>query len=287
MSLLSHNLQAFVSVVHHQTVHGAASELGITQTGVTQRIRALETELSTTLFIRSRKGMRPTHEGQALFRYCQAAKDLEGEALAQIVGGAKKSEVRTIICGPTSVMSSRVVPQCLPILEKFENLLCTFQINDLDSRIEDLRAGSVHLAIVSPTQVAREMDSKVVKAEKYVMVGPPKWKGRRFQEIIKAERLIDFDPTDSTSIQYLKSVGLTEQIKAERHFVNNNEALIGMFRNGYGYGVLTMDVARIYFDSGELILLNSGAVFENPLALAWYPRHQMPAYFQAIIGAIK
>jgi DNA-binding transcriptional LysR family regulator len=287
MRLLSHNLQAFVSIVHHQTVHGAASELGITQTGVTQRIRALEAELSTTLFIRSRRGMKLTTEGQALFRYCQATQDLEGEALAQIVGGARKSEVRITICGPTSVMSSRVVSQCLPILKKFENLLFTFQVNDLDSRVEDLRAGSVNLAIVSPTHVAREMDSKMMKPEKYLMVGSPSWKGRRFQEVVKTERLIDFDPTDNTSIQYLKNFNLVEHVRSERHFVNNNESLIGMFCNGYGYGVLTMDVARPYLERGDLIPLNSGAVFENALALAWYPRHQMPEYYQAIISAIK
>jgi DNA-binding transcriptional LysR family regulator len=287
MSLLSHNLQAFVSVVLHKTVHGAAADLGITQTGVTQRIRALETELSATLFIRSRRGMKLTEEGQALFRYCQAAKDLEGEALARIEGGARKSEVRTIICGPTSVMSSRVVPQCLPILKKFENLLFTFQVNDLASRIEDLRAGSAHLAIVSPEQVAREMDSKMLKPEKYLMVGCPKWKGRRFQEIVRSERLIDFDPTDATSIHYLKSFGLLDEAKSERHFVNNNTALIEMFCDGYGYGVLTMDVARPYLEKGQLVSLNSGAVYENLLALAWYPRHQMPEYFRAIINVIK
>jgi len=287
MSLLSPNLQAFVSIVHHQTVHGAAGELGITQTGVTQRIRALESELSTTLFIRSRRGMKLTTEGQALFRYCQAAKDLEGPALAQIIGGAKTTEVRTILCGPTSIMSSRVVPQCAPLTKTFKNLIFTFQLNDLDSRIEDLRSGAVHLAIVSPSQVAREMDSKMLKPEKYLMVGSPKWKGRRFQDIIKTELLIDFDPTDTTSMQYLKNFDLAEHIRSERHFANNNSVLVDLFANGYGYGVLTMDVAKPYLENGELMALNSGAVFENPLALAWYPRHQMPEYFQAIVRAIK
>ena len=35
-------------------------------TGVTQRIRSLERELGVTLFVRSRKGMRATAEGEAL-----------------------------------------------------------------------------------------------------------------------------------------------------------------------------------------------------------------------------
>ena len=44
MSLLDPRLQAFVSVIRNQTVHGASKELGLTQTAVTQRIRALESD---------------------------------------------------------------------------------------------------------------------------------------------------------------------------------------------------------------------------------------------------
>src|SRR4051794_16075738 len=88
MSLLPPHLQAFVEISRRQTVIAAAHALGITQTGVTQRIRALESQLSTTLFIRSRRGMRLTPEGEALLRYCEGAAALEGKALARIQGGA-------------------------------------------------------------------------------------------------------------------------------------------------------------------------------------------------------
>ena len=60
MSLLSPPLEAFVAIVRSKTVISAAKDLGLTQTGVTQRIRVLETQLRTTLFIRSRSGMRLT-----------------------------------------------------------------------------------------------------------------------------------------------------------------------------------------------------------------------------------
>ena len=58
MRLLNHNLQAFMAIVQQSTVHGAANKLGLTQTAVTQRIRSIERDLETTLFIRSRKGMK-------------------------------------------------------------------------------------------------------------------------------------------------------------------------------------------------------------------------------------
>ena len=66
MSLLSPTLEAFWAVVRKGTVQDASHILGITQTGVTQRIRSLEKQLKTTLFTRSRKGMKLTAEGEAL-----------------------------------------------------------------------------------------------------------------------------------------------------------------------------------------------------------------------------
>lgn len=53
MSLLSPQLKAFMAIIDAKTVHAAASILNITQTAVTQRLRNLEAQLKTTLFIRS------------------------------------------------------------------------------------------------------------------------------------------------------------------------------------------------------------------------------------------
>ena len=51
MSLLSPQLQAFLAVANCKTVHGAAANIHLTQTAVTQRIRSLERLLKTTLFL--------------------------------------------------------------------------------------------------------------------------------------------------------------------------------------------------------------------------------------------
>ncbi len=286
MSLLSPPLQAFLAVVKNKTVHSAASELGLTQTGVTQRIRTLEASLSATLFTRSRKGMLLTQEGEALLRYCQGAQDLEGEALAKIQGAAMKTETRVIIVGPTSIMNSRIVPQCLPISQKFPQLAITFEITDIERRADALRMGQVQFAIVPPEQVANEMDSKRLKPEQYILVGPKSWRKRYLKEIVTTERIIDFDPTDSMSFSYLKKYKLHNLIKRERHFVNNNESLIEMFKGSYGFGVLTREVAELHLKEGSLIEINAGATYENHLALAWYPRPQKAPYFKALIDSI-
>lgn len=287
MSLLSQNLQAFMAIVQQTTVHGAAKQLSLTQTGVTQRIRSLENELGTTLFLRSRKGMQLTQEGQALLRYCQGAEDLEGQTLSQIGGAGQKQPIYLSIVGPTSVMTSRVVDLCAAIFADWPNLYLNFIISDTEDRLSLVRSGKATLAIVSPEQVPNEMDSKMLKPEKYILVASPKWKGRKLLDILENERIIDFDESDQTSINYLKKFELLSKLKKQRLFANNNEAIIKLFSKGTGFGTLTQEIARPHLESDSLIVLNGGAVMEDPLALTWYPRPEMPGYLQAIVRAIK
>jgi DNA-binding transcriptional LysR family regulator len=287
MSLLSPNLQAFLAIVKNTTVHGAASDLGLTQTAVTQRIRALEKDLRTTLFTRSRKGMRLTQEGEALFRYCQGARDLEGEVLSLISGGGKELSIFVGLVGPTSVMTSRIVSQCADLYTKWPDLYLNLVITDTEDRLSLVRSGQATMAIVPPEAVPNEMDSKMLKPDKYILVASKKWKGRRLQDILAQERIIDFYKTDQTTLNYLKKFDLASIVKRPRLFANNNEAIIKLFIEGVGFGTLTQEIAKPYLESGLLIALNSGAVMDDPLALVWYPRPEMPVYLKSIISAIK
>jgi LysR family transcriptional regulator, chromosome initiation inhibitor len=287
MSLLSANLKAFIAIVRQGTVHGAAQDLNLTQTGVTQRIRAMEKELGTTLFLRSRRGMKVTQEGEALLRYCKGAEDLEGEALSQILGAAKDRPIYITAVGPTSVMTARIADQCVSLYSEWPNLYLNIVISDSVDRIKMIRSGQASLAIVPPEQVPNEMDSKRLKPDKYTLVGSPKWKGRRLSELLEDERVIDFDESDQTTLNYLKKFDLVSLLSKPRLFVNNNEAIIKFFSRGIGFGTLTQEIAKPHLDAGDLTVLNGGAVMADPLALVWYPRPEMPPYFKAIINSIR
>jgi DNA-binding transcriptional LysR family regulator len=287
MSLLSANLKAFIAIVRQGTVHGAAQDLHLTQTGVTQRIRAIEKELGTTLFLRSRKGMKLTQEGEALLRYCKGAEDLEGETLSQILGAATDRAIYITAVGPTSVMTARIADQCADLYSLWPHLYLNFVISDSIDRLNMIRSGQASLAIIQPEQVPNEMDSKRLKPDRYLLVGSPKWKGRRLSDLLENERVIDFDESDQTTLNYLKKFDLVSQLKKPRLFMNNNEAIIRYFSRGIGFGTLTQEIAMPHLDAGDLVVLNGGAVMEDPLALVWYPRPEMPPYFKAIISTIK
>lgn len=284
-TLRSPLLIAFESVARLGTTHAAAKELHLTQTGITQRIKALEEGLSLTLFLRSRRGMSLTQEGQALLQFCRGSRELEGQFASQVEGG-KRQDVSLTLAGPTSAISTRIAANVEPLYAQFPFLRLHLQSDDHSDLIEKVRRGEADLAVVPPSQVPNEMDSKMLRPDRYLLVGSPKWKGRKLAEILEAERIIDFYESDPTTRRYLAEHGLEAGARADRLFVNENQALIRFFQAGIGYGTLTESVAEPYLKDGSLLPLHKGTM-GDPLALAWYPRPRKMPYFEELLRAVK
>ncbi|AUH72221.1 LysR family transcriptional regulator [Legionella sainthelensi] len=287
MILLDPQLIAFEAIVKEGTVHAAAESLFLTQTAVTQRLRQLEQKLKATLFIRSRRGMLLTIEGEQLHRYCQRVTEMGGAVLASIQGAGTLSNLRIKIAGPTSVMRSRIIPQCQSVMKEFPKLHITCLINDSFDISHQLKSGEFDLVILSPEQVTQEMESKSLMPEHYLLVCSAKWKDRGLIEILSHEKIIDFGQDDQMTFSYLKKYDLLQYIQTERHFINNTESIAQFFIHEFGYGVLSREFAAPYIQSGELIILNENQSYPNPISLAWYLRPEQPNYFSALIQTIK
>ena len=287
MSLLHPGLEAFIAVISQSTVYGAAAKIGLSQTGVTQRIRSLERQLGTTLFTRSRRGMHPTAEGEALYRYCQRVQDLEGELLSALQRQDDAAAIMVNICGPSSIMRCRIIPSATRILEIYRNVTFTFNLNDNESCLSYLKSGESQLAVIQRHEVVNELDAKLLTPAKYILVGPTGWQSRQTDEIVAHERIVDFNTEDYATFRYLKKHGLFDLAQKERHLANNIDALASLVAEEYGYSVLIDEFARPFIENGTLVDINPGKTMQLELALAWYPRHEMPRYFAQLVEQIN
>src|SRR3990167_1807480 len=156
-----------MAVAKHKTVHAGARAIHISQTAMTQRIHGLEQKLQVTLFIRTRQGMQLTSEGEKLLRYCHVVADYSHETLANMMNAGLDYIERVRISGPSSVMISRIIPNCMQLMKQFPMLYVTFDINDTDETITELRRGASQFSIMSPEQVTRDMESKIIAPEEY------------------------------------------------------------------------------------------------------------------------
>lgn len=276
-----------MAIVRHGTVHGAAREIGLSQTGVTQRIRVLERELGCTLFVRSRRGMRPTAEGEALVRYGQRAGDLEGELLALVRRADPAVGVRVTVTGPSSLMRSRVIPGLTAALAQHPGVALNFELDDQDAGLAALKTGQAQLAVLPRDDVVVELDAKPLRPSRQVLVGPGSWQRRRLRDVVAAERIIDYNEGDDATLAFLREHGLSGGARRRRHLVNNPDALAELVAAGLGYTVLDADFAAPWLADGRLVNLSPGRWLDQEVALAWYPRHEMPAYFRALIDAVS
>lgn len=284
--LKSPGLETFLSICELKTVHAAAMKLGVTQAAATKRLKALEGDLEVTLFLRSRRGMSLTHEGKALLNFCKQTSELEGQ-FVESIKGAIRTDVSLTLVGPTSALSTRIAKNCAELYQKYSFLRLHLQSDDHSNLVEVIRRGEADVAVVSPSLVPNEMQSKVLKPDRYVLVGPRAWRKRSLPEVLKNERIIDFYETDMTTRRYLEHFKLEKFIRKQRLFVNENEALIQFVSSGIGFATLTESVARPHILNGELVALNEGQILEDPLALVWYPRSRKLPYFEDLIRSIK
>lgn len=272
------------------TVQGAADFVKITQTGVTQRLKALESSLGVGLFQRSRKGMILTAEGQALYRYCQKVLELEGETLALLdkEGGFPASQLKRLtLAGPSSLIRARVIPSLRNIAAEHPNLRYSFEIEDSPEQcLARLKDASIDLAIVPREFVGKELESKILTSEAYVLAVPKSWAKRALSEIVKSEILIDFNEKDRLSFNFLEKAGVLSSFAGERHYVNNTDALASMIEMGMGYSVLSKEFAEPLLANKKIARVAVEVNFNIQFALAWYPRSLNPAYFEATLAAI-
>ena len=283
--LLSPQLQAFLAIVKHKTVYAAANNIFLTQTAVTRRIKALEEHLATSLFVRTRQGMKLTAEGQALLRYCHQAEALEGKALPYVTGTGIEKQVTVSLTGPATIIYSRIVPQCLAVMKQFPKLSLHYHVDDNESRVETLRRGDSQLAIIPNNLLSEEMEYKHLVAEHYILVATEKWGSRSLEDIVRNEMIIDFNAEDEITFNYLKQYNLLGLARSERHFVNHTSTLALMISQGLGYSVLPKEFVKPYLKDKQLITIHEENIYLYHMSLAWYPRHEQPKYFSAIIDA--
>lgn len=89
-----HGLFVFDLVARHGNFTGAATSLGLTQSSISQRIKALELDLGVALFKREHRGVTLTHEGLRLQNVIGPAMRQMGNSVTTLLERKSKPRVR-------------------------------------------------------------------------------------------------------------------------------------------------------------------------------------------------
>ena len=105
MAFTLRQLQYFIAVAEQGTVSGAAHDLSISQSSVTEAIKELEQDLGVSLFDRHARGLNITHKGQQFLRHATRILADVGDARRtfteerEIRGGALQLGVTSLVAG--------------------------------------------------------------------------------------------------------------------------------------------------------------------------------------------
>jgi len=140
-------LAAFKSAVDAGSLNQAANLLFLSQSALSQQIRALETGLGVELLRRTSRGIEPTPEGSAFYDYCC-------QVLEQTV--AVERQIHTLREGSTevwlgieTVLGEHLLPPALVAFRKANrDAGIRLSIDHTHEIVDAVRQGSVHLGIV-------------------------------------------------------------------------------------------------------------------------------------------
>jgi DNA-binding transcriptional LysR family regulator len=110
--MLLAQLEVVVEVARLGSLSQAADALSLTQPAVSWRLRALETELGTPLFVRTRRGVRPTGAGAALLPHAQRTVQAANEA-TRAAREYQDTAVETMVVAAAAGPSLTVLPEAV------------------------------------------------------------------------------------------------------------------------------------------------------------------------------
>ena len=93
-------LRAFEAAARHNSVTGAAQELGVTHSAVSHQLKQLETQLGTRLFERTNRGLKISVEGSRLLPVLIESFDRISNALNEFQQSDEQQAIR-VSCTPT------------------------------------------------------------------------------------------------------------------------------------------------------------------------------------------
>jgi DNA-binding transcriptional LysR family regulator len=153
MAFTLRQLQFFIAAAEQGSVSGAARALSISQSSITEAIRALEDDLGVTLFDRQARGIDITHKGSAFLRH---ARQILADVATARTTFKDDAETATgkLSLGVTSLVAGYVLSD---ILSRFRRAFPQVELNVIEDNGEYLQ----HLLIGGELDVAVLLTSSV------------------------------------------------------------------------------------------------------------------------------
>ena len=269
-------LECLAAIVEEGGFERAAQRLNVTQSAVSQRLRALEAQVGSVLIVRSRP-LRPTSAGQLLLKHTKQMRllraDLERdlqELAPSAPGGTREDERISIAINADSIATwamgalHDLVRQRLPL---------EIITDDQDFTQEWLRSGQVLGCVTTLKQALRGCKMVPLGAMPYVAVAsaafaqqylPQGLTPHNFREV----SFLSFNRKDDMASEFVARAFGLKRVALNHLFVPSAEGQMRAVAAGWAVGVVPELLARGALADGSMVDLAPGRALS--IELYWH-----------------
>lgn len=291
MAFSLRQLQYFVAVAAQGTVSGAAQNLSISQSAVTEAIKGLETDLGVELFERHSRGLLITHKGHQFLRHAtkilsdvsDARRSFSDER--EVTGG-------TLQLGVTSLVAGYVLSDLLARYRRAYPGVEVSAIEDNGDYLEHLLVGGeldVAVIVVSNLRDRMALQTEILEVSPYRLWLPLGHRLAAAESIAIGDLasepviMLTIDEIEESTAKLLSAMGGKPRIAFRTRSV---EAVRSLVATGAGVALLPDLVYRPWSLEGDRIESRdvSGSLPMVQVGVAWRRGSQLSQAARDFIG---
>jgi LysR family transcriptional regulator (chromosome initiation inhibitor) len=269
-------LECLAAIIEEGGFERAAQRLSITQSAVSQRLRALEAQVGTVLIVRSRP-LKPTGAGQLMLKHAKMMRllraDLEKDLkeLAPSSTGGGREEERISV----AINADSIATWALPALDELARNGLPIEIitDDQEFTHEWLREGQVLGCVTSLGQALRGCRMEALGTMDYVVVAQADYAAEHCPKGLNAHNFhklpfVAFNRKDNLQHNFVTRAFGLPRVMLKQLFVPSSEGQVRAVLGGWGVSVLPELRVREQLASGELV--NLAPSHQLGVALYWH-----------------
>jgi LysR family transcriptional regulator (chromosome initiation inhibitor) len=255
----------------------AAQQLSITQSAVSQRLRALESQVGQLLVVRSRP-LRLTEPGRVLLRFARQFQAMRAD-VARELGAQLHAQARLPIAVNADSLATWVPPALDALVQQglADGFGLELIVDDQDFTHEWLRQGQVLGCVSTVPQALRGCRVSVLGVMRYIAVASPGFiermlggdaQGGLHRGNFAQVPFLVFNRKDDMQAQWVSQAFGVRAPRLNERFVPSSEAQARAAALGWGVGVLPELQVRDRLARGELRQLHPAV--SVPVTLHWH-----------------
>jgi LysR family transcriptional regulator, benzoate and cis,cis-muconate-responsive activator of ben and cat genes len=284
-------LRYFLAVAEHLNFTRAAEQMGIAQPPLSQHILALERQLNVKLFVRSRRNVALTPEGEALVGFARRLNNTTQMA-AQVVQAISRGEDGPLALGAIFSSIYAVIPQILPpFIRKYPKVKLHLEEMTISQQISALKELRIDAGILRGPINEKELETVSLFQEPFVAVVPSNHKFCQEKALtlaqIAKQPLISVYPTANRDFSRRMFGALLDKGHKLNvvHEVSDTHTLIGLVAAGMGVSLVPASLQNLQIKQVRYIPLRD----ETPTTTLQlvYNRENSSAVLRNFVGMVQ